>query len=105
MTPEVARILVVDDDPGILRILRGYLEQAGFEVREARGGLGAGEADRLLAEIDDPPQAASSSDASSSVAMSPAVSGVNGTVIKRTSACGRKLRSLSGPCTSAIPSL
>ena len=32
------QILVVDDDPSIIRIVRGYLEQAGFEVFTAPDG-------------------------------------------------------------------
>jgi DNA-binding response OmpR family regulator len=35
------RVLVVDDDRAILRVLRGYLEQAGFEVLDAADGEGA----------------------------------------------------------------
>lgn len=33
-----ARVLVVDDEPGIRRVLTGYLEAAGFEVTEASTG-------------------------------------------------------------------
>ena len=33
-----ARVLVVDDEPGIRRVLTGYLEAAGFEVSEAATG-------------------------------------------------------------------
>jgi two-component system alkaline phosphatase synthesis response regulator PhoP len=32
------RILVVDDDPAIVKIVRGYLEQAGYEVLTAEDG-------------------------------------------------------------------
>ncbi len=32
------KILVADDEPGIRRLLRGYLEKAGFSVIEARNG-------------------------------------------------------------------
>lgn len=32
------RILVVDDDPNIIRLVRGYLEQAGYEVLTAPNG-------------------------------------------------------------------
>jgi two-component system, OmpR family, alkaline phosphatase synthesis response regulator PhoP len=32
------RILVVDDDPSIVRVVRGYLEQAGFDVLTASDG-------------------------------------------------------------------
>ncbi|WP_372736496.1 response regulator transcription factor [Nocardioides sp.] len=35
------RVLVVDDDPGIRSVLRGYLEQAGYGVTEATDGAGA----------------------------------------------------------------
>jgi len=35
------RILVVDDDPGIRSVLRGYLEQAGYRVVEAATGEAA----------------------------------------------------------------
>ncbi|HOX48218.1 MAG TPA: response regulator transcription factor [Spirochaetia bacterium] len=35
------RILVVDDDPSLVKILRGYLEQAGFLVLEAGDGEAA----------------------------------------------------------------
>ena len=30
-----AKVLVVDDEPGIRRVLTGYLEAAGFEVHQA----------------------------------------------------------------------
>ena len=33
-----AKVLVVDDEPGIRRVLTGYLEAAGFEVTEASTG-------------------------------------------------------------------
>jgi DNA-binding response OmpR family regulator len=33
-----AKVLVVDDEPGIRRVLTGYLEAAGFEVAEASTG-------------------------------------------------------------------
>ena len=36
--PDVARILVVDDEPEIVRLVRDYLEQAGFAVSTARDG-------------------------------------------------------------------
>jgi two-component system alkaline phosphatase synthesis response regulator PhoP len=34
----MSRILVVDDDPGIVKLVRGYLEQVGFEVAVAYDG-------------------------------------------------------------------
>jgi two-component system alkaline phosphatase synthesis response regulator PhoP len=34
----MSRVLVVDDDPGIVKLVRAYLEQAGFEVVSARDG-------------------------------------------------------------------
>ena len=34
-------ILVVDDDPAIVRIIRGYLEQSAYQVAEAADGLSA----------------------------------------------------------------
>jgi CheY-like chemotaxis protein len=37
----MSSVLVVDDDPNILALLRGWLEEAGFEVRVA-GGWTAG---------------------------------------------------------------
>lgn len=37
-----ARILVVDDDPDILRLLRMHLSSAGYEVRAAQDGIEAG---------------------------------------------------------------
>jgi two-component system, OmpR family, alkaline phosphatase synthesis response regulator PhoP len=37
----MATILVVDDEPQILRLLRDHLEAAGFSVREAADGRGA----------------------------------------------------------------
>ena len=37
-----ARILVVDDDPDILRLLRLHLSSAGYEVRTAKDGIEAG---------------------------------------------------------------
>jgi DNA-binding response OmpR family regulator len=37
----VARILVVDDEPKIVRLVRDYLEQAGFAVTTARDGAEA----------------------------------------------------------------
>ena len=33
------RILVVDDEPEIVRVLRGYLERSGFEVLTAYDGV------------------------------------------------------------------
>lgn len=36
--PEFQRILVVDDDPAILRLVRDKLEHAGFDVRTAASG-------------------------------------------------------------------
>ena len=36
--PPVARILVVDDEPKIVKLVRDYLERAGFAVITARGG-------------------------------------------------------------------
>ena len=35
------QILVVDDDPTIVKVLRGYLEQAGYTVRSAYNGEAA----------------------------------------------------------------
>ena len=40
------RIMVVDDDPGILKVLRGNLELAGYEVETFSAGLPAHEAVR-----------------------------------------------------------
>ncbi|NPA25564.1 MAG: response regulator transcription factor [Deltaproteobacteria bacterium] len=40
------RIMVVDDDPGILKVLRGNLELAGYEVETFAAGLPAHEAIR-----------------------------------------------------------
>jgi CheY-like chemotaxis protein len=37
-----ARILVVDDDPDILGLLRLHLSSAGYEVRTAKDGIEAG---------------------------------------------------------------
>jgi DNA-binding response OmpR family regulator len=34
----MSRVLVVDDDPGIVKVVRAYLEQAGFEVSVAYDG-------------------------------------------------------------------
>jgi two-component system alkaline phosphatase synthesis response regulator PhoP len=34
----MSRVLVVDDDPGIVKLVRAYLEQAGFEVVSAHDG-------------------------------------------------------------------
>jgi DNA-binding response OmpR family regulator len=36
--PDVARILVVDDEPKIVQLVRDYLERAGFRVSTARDG-------------------------------------------------------------------
>jgi DNA-binding response OmpR family regulator len=36
--PDVARILVVDDEPKIVQLVRDYLERAGFAVSSARDG-------------------------------------------------------------------
>ncbi|HEV8253022.1 MAG TPA: response regulator transcription factor [Candidatus Limnocylindria bacterium] len=36
--PDVARILVVDDEPKIVQLVRDYLERAGFTVSTARDG-------------------------------------------------------------------
>jgi DNA-binding response OmpR family regulator len=36
--PDVPRVLVVDDEPKIVRLVRDYLEQAGFAVSTARDG-------------------------------------------------------------------
>ena len=36
--PDVARILVVDDEPKIIQLVRDYLERAGFAVSTARDG-------------------------------------------------------------------
>ncbi|MEO6116481.1 MAG: response regulator [Pseudolysinimonas sp.] len=36
--PPSARVLVVDDEPNIRAVLRGYLEADGFSVREAADG-------------------------------------------------------------------
>ena len=38
---QAARILVVDDDPPVLRALRRYLRSAGFEVETAESGAAA----------------------------------------------------------------
>ncbi|MCP3104626.1 sigma-54 dependent transcriptional regulator [Myxococcus sp. K15C18031901] len=46
------RILVVDDDPGVLKALRGLLSDEGFEPVEARS---TADATRLLEEPDRPP--------------------------------------------------
>jgi DNA-binding response OmpR family regulator len=46
-----ARILVVDDDPDILDLLRMHLSSAGYEVRTARDGIEAGY--RVLSEPPD----------------------------------------------------
>ena len=51
------RILVVDDDKEIVRLMRGYLEQAGYQVLAAYDGetamhiLRAGKPDLLLLDI------------------------------------------------------
>ncbi len=42
------QILVVDDDPKIVRLVRGYLEQAGFQVTVAHDGNEALHALRIL---------------------------------------------------------
>ncbi|HUV74039.1 MAG TPA: response regulator, partial [Anaerolineae bacterium] len=34
----MSQVLVVDDDPGIVKVVRAYLEQAGFEVSVAYDG-------------------------------------------------------------------
>jgi DNA-binding response OmpR family regulator len=39
--PDVARILVVDDEPKIVQLVRDYLERAGFAVSTARDGTEA----------------------------------------------------------------
>ena len=38
LTPFKGRILVVDDEPKVLTIVRSYLQNAGFQVTEARDG-------------------------------------------------------------------
>jgi len=43
------RVLLVDDEPGVRRVLRSYLEAEGFEVAEADTGETAVEHVRLLA--------------------------------------------------------
>lgn len=53
----MARILIVDDDPAILRALRGYLERGGFTVIEA-----AEAAHALDLAVGDPPPDAIVSD-------------------------------------------
>src|SRR3712207_3335178 len=40
------RALIVEDDENLVRLLRGYLEREGFEVREALDGIAALEAVR-----------------------------------------------------------
>ncbi|HEX8702928.1 MAG TPA: sigma-54 dependent transcriptional regulator, partial [Myxococcaceae bacterium] len=45
-------ILLVDDDPGVLKGLRGLLSDEGFQTLEARS---AAEASRLLDSLEDPP--------------------------------------------------
>ncbi|MFP2896865.1 sigma-54-dependent transcriptional regulator [Corallococcus sp. 4LFB] len=47
-----ARILIVDDDPGVLRAVRGLLQDGGFSPVEARS---TAEAQRLLEAPDAPP--------------------------------------------------
>ena len=47
-----ARILIVDDDPGVLRAVRGLLQDGGFTPVEARS---TAEASRLLEAPDAPP--------------------------------------------------
>ncbi|QDU26068.1 Response regulator PleD [Anatilimnocola aggregata] len=44
MTPGVTSILLVDDDPAILRLLARWLEQAGYRVTTARDGYEAKQA-------------------------------------------------------------
>jgi two-component system alkaline phosphatase synthesis response regulator PhoP len=39
--PEVTSVLVVDDEPNIVRLARDYLVRAGFDVSTARDGAGA----------------------------------------------------------------
>ncbi|MCJ7619993.1 MAG: response regulator, partial [Anaerolineae bacterium] len=34
----MSKVLVVDDDPGIVKLVRAYLEQVGFEVAVAYDG-------------------------------------------------------------------
>src|SRR5882672_2120364 len=36
---EVATVLVVDDDPTVSEVVRGYLERAGFTVEQAGDGV------------------------------------------------------------------
>lgn len=43
------KVLVVDDDPGIIRVVRAYLEKEGFVVEEASDGPGALKATRAFA--------------------------------------------------------
>ena len=40
------RALIVEDEENLVRLLRGYLEREGFEVREALDGIAALEAAR-----------------------------------------------------------
>ncbi len=40
MTPAVTRILVVDDDPGLVRMVKMSLEVEGFDVVTASDGRG-----------------------------------------------------------------
>ena len=52
-----ARVLVVDDDPGVLRMLVAVLRREGFDVREARDGrealdvLSGGDIDLVLLDL------------------------------------------------------
>lgn len=43
------RVLVVDDEKNLVKLLRGYLEREGFEVHEAPDGVAALEAARRVA--------------------------------------------------------
>jgi len=57
MNPVVHRILVVDDDSGIRRLLATYLRRQGFQAIEARNGrealdfMRAGKADLVLLDL------------------------------------------------------
>ena len=56
MTERILRVLVVDDEEMIVRLLRGYLEDSGFEVRTAatgRDALAVIEGERIDAAIVD----------------------------------------------------
>ena len=50
MSRIVARILVVEDDPDIVHVVKSYLERYGFEVDTAFDGLNG-----LACALEDPP--------------------------------------------------